>query len=88
MQANQKLLTQIKAHVCYTDLVYQRVNKKLKTDLSREGIEALVNEILMDDTSTVEKRGKNYYVTSYSQRVCLTINSYNFRLITANRVIE
>ncbi|MFC6163183.1 DUF3781 domain-containing protein [Lactiplantibacillus dongliensis] len=33
---------QIKKHVCYTKLVYQRVNKKLAVKLSKAEIESLV----------------------------------------------
>lgn len=35
-------LEQFRENVCYTDLVYQRVNKKLKIDRSRDKTEVLV----------------------------------------------
>lgn len=84
MPANLELLASIKDQVCYTDLVYERVNKKLKVDLSRVEIEKLVQDILGDDQTTVEKRGKNYYVSGLAYSTRLTINSFNFRLITAD----
>lgn len=86
MPASSELLTVIKRQVCYTDLVYQRVNKKLKVELSRPEIEKLVQDILTDNQTTVEKRGKNYYVSGLAYSTQLTINSFNFRLITADRL--
>lgn len=49
MPVNLELLVLIKRRVCYIDLVYQRVNKKLKVNLSRTEIEKLVQDILGDD---------------------------------------
>lgn len=62
------------------------MNKKLNTDLSRAEIEKLVQDILSDDQTIVEKRGKNYYVSGLAYSNRLTINSFNFRLITADRL--
>lgn len=86
MPDNSELLALIKGRVCYTDMVYQRVNKKLEVDLSRAEIEMLVQNILGDEQTMLEKRGKNYYVTSLARHTRLTINSFNFRLITADRI--
>lgn len=85
---SRELLAQIKEHVCCTELVYQRVNKKLAVDLSKLEIEALVIAVLDDGATSVEKRGKNYYVTNQSQQVQLVINLFNYRLITMNRAME
>ncbi|WP_125573467.1 DUF3781 domain-containing protein [Levilactobacillus huananensis] len=84
----RELLARIKEYVCYTELVYQRVNKKLAVDLSKPEIEALVTAVLDDSATDVEKVGKNYYVTNSSRQVQLVINSFNYRLITANHVTE
>lgn len=86
MLDNSELLALIKERVCYTDLVYQRVNTKLKVDLSRAEIETLVQAILGDQQAMLKKREKNYYVTSLARHTRLTINSFNFRLITADRI--
>lgn len=86
MPAGSDLLMTIKCRVCYTNLVYQRVNKKLKVNLSRVEIEKLVQDILGDDQTAVEKRGKNYYVDGLTNGVRLTINSFNFRLIAADQI--
>ncbi|MBP6611086.1 MAG: DUF3781 domain-containing protein, partial [Paludibacter sp.] len=32
--------------ICYTDLVYERINKKLKIALSKDNIEALILETI------------------------------------------
>ncbi|WP_203640372.1 DUF3781 domain-containing protein [Levilactobacillus andaensis] len=86
--ASRELLAQIIDHVCYTELVYQRVNKKLSVDLSQAEVEGLVVLVLDDSATSIEKRGKNYYVTNQPRQVQLVINSFNYRLITVNRVTE
>lgn len=77
-------LSELQRTVCYTELVYQRVNKKLKTQRPKSEIEALVDRLLADVTSSVEKRGKNYYITNQHAQIQLVINSFNSRLITVN----
>lgn len=86
--ASRELLDQIKAQACYTELVYRRVNKKLAVNLTKAEVEALVIAVLDDGTTDVEKLGKNYYVTNRTRQVQLVINSFNYRLITANHVTE
>ena len=77
---------EILQNICYTELVYGCVNKILNTELSNEEIEKMVEEILHDPDSTIEKIGKNYYINNSKLNVQLTINSYNCRLITADRI--
>jgi len=60
----------------------------LAVDLSHAEIEALVIAVLNDVATSVEKLGKNYYVTNQTRQVQLVINSFNYRLITVNRVTE
>jgi len=60
----------------------------LAVDLSHAEIEVLVIAVLNDVATSVEKLGKNYYVTNQTRQVQLVINSFNYRLITANRVTE
>ncbi|HJE86748.1 DUF3781 domain-containing protein [Levilactobacillus brevis] len=87
-QARRELLDQIKAQVCYTELVYGRVKKKLAVNLTKAEVGSLVIAVLGDGATDVEKLGKNYYVTNSTRRAQLVINSFNYRLITANRVTE
>ena len=68
--------------------MYQRVNEKLAVNLTKAEVEALVIALLDDDTTDVEKLRKNYYVTNWTRQVQLVINSFNYRLITANYVTE
>jgi len=71
-------------NICYTDLVFGRVNKKLKTNYSIDEIKDLVNQIVSDPETTINKQGKNYYLQNKS--IELVVNSFNFRLITTNRI--
>lgn len=73
--------------LCYSDLVYGRINKKLSTDLSNGQIELFIDEILKKtDEKYYVKTGKNYYVTNTENNVRLTINSNTFRIITADKI--
>ncbi len=73
--------------ICYTELVYSRINKKLKTELSKEKIEEMVVAILKETEKTNYKKvGKNIYVTNIDKNIKLTINSYTNRIITADQL--
>jgi len=71
-------------NVCYTPLVFKRVNKKLTTTFSDDDIKNLVNNIINDPLTVIIKTGKNYYLQNNS--IELVINSFNYRLITANKL--
>jgi len=86
--ASQTLLKTISENICYTELVYERVNKKLAVDWSHSETETWVHAILRDPDSLVERRGKNYYVANQRRRSQLTVNAHNYRLITVNRLSE
>jgi hypothetical protein len=72
-------------NICYTELVYGRINKKLKTNYSKTQIEELMLETL-DETDIIhyKKQGKNYYVSNSEKNIKITINSYTFRIITVD----
>lgn len=73
--------------ICFTDLVYGRINKKLNTDLSREQIEELILKILDEtDEKYIFRKGKNYYVVNAEHNTRLTINLKTFRIITVDRI--
>lgn len=78
-------LETIKANVCYTPLVFQRFNKKLNLNLTNDEIKKFVQNILNDSVTSYFKKGKNYYVVNKNKSISLTINSHNYRLITANK---
>ena len=73
--------------LCYTDLVYERIKKKLSADLSHDQIESFIDRILKKtDEKFYAKSGKNYYVTNTENDVRITINSNTFRVITVDRI--
>jgi len=82
MTNNDQLLQTINTNICYTPLVFERVNKKLSLDLEPLAIKQLVTTVLAHTTWLVH-RGKNFYISD--GKVELTINAANYRLITASR---
>lgn len=76
---------EILKNLCYTVLVYARINKKLGFNIDNIAIENLILSLISDNSSVIEKIGKNYYVKNYSENISVTINSYAYRVITVNR---
>ncbi|HPG33932.1 MAG: DUF3781 domain-containing protein [Lentimicrobiaceae bacterium] len=75
------------ARVCYTALVYNRINKKLGLHGSNEQIENLIADILKEtDEKLILRKGKNYYISNAERNIRLTINSNTFRVITADKL--
>lgn len=86
---SKKYKSEILNKICYTDLVYGRINKKLNRQLSKDQIEEMIITIIKEtDSSGFYKKGKNIYITNNFRNVRLTINSYTNRIITADRLIE
>ncbi len=84
MNINKK---EIINNICYTELVYGRINKKLGIEFSREQIENLILKYLEEaNLENFRKTGKNYYVSNTENNVRLTINSNTFRIITVDRI--
>lgn len=78
---------EILKNICYTDLVYGRINKKLDINFSKEQIEMLILKILKEaDEKFISRKGKNYYVVNAEKNIMLTINSNTFRIITADKI--
>lgn len=74
--------------ICYTELVYERINKKLNIGLSKDKIEEMIFAIIKEtDEGEFQKKGKNIYITNNERKVRLTINSYTNRIITADRIL-
>lgn len=73
--------------ICYTELVYGRINKKLSTQLSKEQIEALICKVITEsENKAFNKIGKNYYITNFERAIKITVNSNTFRVITVDRI--
>ncbi len=79
--------TDILKKICYTELVYERINKKLDTQYSTLEIENMIIETLEEThESQFKRKGKNIYVTNAERTIRLTINSNTFRIITVDRI--
>lgn len=72
-------------HICYTPLVYERINKKLAVRLTQQQIEALLIKTI-ETASRIERRGKNFYVVNSEQQIQVTVNANNYRVITVDRL--
>ncbi|WP_407933278.1 DUF3781 domain-containing protein [Aequorivita sinensis] len=78
---------EILSKICYTELVYGRINKKLNLELSKDQIESLIFKILTETKeSEFKKKGKNIYITNNERNIRLTINSFTNRIITADKL--
>ena len=74
-------------NICYTELVYDRINKKLKSNFSKAKIETkLFKTIEETEISFFEKIGKNFYITNTDNNIKITINSNTFRIITVDKI--
>lgn len=79
--------TQILSNICYTELVYDRINKKLKTNFSNKEIEILMfKTIEKTEINNFEKIGKNFYISNFEKNVRITVNSNTFRIITVDKI--
>lgn len=78
---------EILAKICYTELVYGRINKKLSINLSKEKIEEMISAIISETTENhFQKIGKNIYISNFQRNIRLTINSHSNRIITADQI--
>ncbi|MCD9612051.1 DUF3781 domain-containing protein [Tenacibaculum maritimum] len=79
--------TQILRNICYTELVYDRINKKLQANFSNTEIEILMLEIIeKTGINNFKKIGKNFYISNFEKNVRITINSNTFRIITVDKI--
>lgn len=77
----------ILSKLCYTELVYGRINKKLKTAYSKQQIEDLIYDSIDNaGENCFEKIGKNFYITNYDKNIRITVNSYTYRVITVDKI--
>ena len=78
---------EILQQICYTQLVYERVNKKLNSSLSSEEIEKKIYHLIHEtDESFFYLKGKNIYVNNEEAAVRMTINKNTCRLITVDKI--
>lgn len=78
---------EILKNICYTELVYERVNKKLNINFSKKQTEEFILRVLKDtEAKFFSKTGKNFYIVNTKNNIKITINSNTFRLITVDRI--
>ncbi|WP_369049132.1 DUF3781 domain-containing protein [Tenacibaculum sp. UWU-22] len=74
-------------NICYTELVYSRINKKLKSNLSNVEIENFIFEVIKNaHVDNFIKTGKNFYVSNLSKNIRITVNSNTYRIITVDKI--
>jgi len=78
---------EILGNICYTELVYERINKKLNINFSKKQIEVYLFNILKEtDKLFFTKNGKNIYAMNIENNIKITINSNTFRIITVDKI--
>jgi len=78
---------EILRRLCYTDLVYERIRKKLSIQLTDPEIEQYIFESINETPAqNIEKTGKNYYIRNRKKEIRMTINSYTYRIITVDKI--
>jgi len=78
---------EILENICYTVLVYERINKKLNINFSKKQIEEFIFKILKGtDEYFFSKIGKNFHVKNTENNISITINSNTFRVITVDKI--
>ncbi|GEK28898.1 hypothetical protein IV55_GL001441 [Furfurilactobacillus siliginis] len=71
--------------LCYTPLVFERINKKLQQKMTISEATAFVHFAVLTADELVT-RGKNIYAANYRQHVCVTVNKHNHRVITVTQL--
>jgi len=75
--------------ICYTVLVYDRINKKLNDNFSESEIEKMLFDIVKETPEIFFQRiGKNIYVTNHERNIKITINSNTYRIITVDKLFK
>jgi len=81
--------TDILTKICYTELVYDRINKKLNSNYSKSEIETMIFDVIKETQENYfQKIGKNFYVSNTENNIKITINSYTYRIITVDRITK
>lgn len=86
---NNSIKAKILTNICYTELVYGRINKKLKSNYAKSEIERFIFDVINETAEAFfQKTGKNYYIINTEKSIRITINSNTFRVITVNRIMK
>ncbi len=74
-------------NICYTELVYGRINKKLNSKFSKSEIEEMLFSVIKETEEIFFQRiGKNIYVVNSENNIKITINSNTYRIITVDKI--
>lgn len=83
----EQLKKDILEKLSYTELVYGRINKKLQLNLDKHAIETLIFDIISNtNEENFQKKGKNINMSNFDKKCSITINSFTYRIITANKI--
>ena len=75
--------------ICYTELVYERINKKLNSNYQKPVIETMLFDIIKETQEIhFQKVGKNSYISNVEHNIKITINSNTYRIITVERITK
>jgi hypothetical protein len=79
--------TRILNNICYTELVYGRINKKINSEFSKSEIEKKLFDIInQTEENFFQRIGKNIYVPNIENNIRITINSNTYRIITVDKI--
>ena len=79
--------TEILKRICYTELVYERINKKLHAKFSKLAIEEMLYGIIKETQEGFFQRiGKNIYIANHEKNMKITVNSNTCRIITIDKI--
>ncbi|RRJ89326.1 DUF3781 domain-containing protein [Paenimyroides tangerinum] len=74
-------------NICYAELVFGRINKKLNSNFSKAEIEENIFEVItVTPIDGFERIGKNYYISNVDRNIKITVNSNTFRVITVDKI--
>ncbi|OCB70213.1 DUF3781 domain-containing protein [Flavobacterium crassostreae] len=74
-------------NLCYTELVYGRINKKLHTQLTNLAIETMLFASIKEtEMPFFEKIGKNFYIINSKNNIKITVNANTYRVITVDKI--
>lgn len=82
----EQIRATILTHLCYTEQVYGRINKKLATSMSRDEAHILIRSVKANELNEIKKIGKNYYIYDEEKQIRITINSHTCREITVDQI--
>jgi len=84
----QEVKNNILENLCYTALVYERINKKLTVNMKKQETETFIKKIIQEtDSSKFVQIGKNFYISNEKQGIRITVNSNTYRIITVDKLV-